>query len=186
MDFLELNEPEMEQKTKETEKTLFFHDLFSIINPAEEKIIPPPPPPRESIGLYLDIEPILPGAQKKEEDSENIKSTEKYKTPFTRDEEPEDNSIFNFLELDKSHRIEKKPDKNWVTCPNCGSLNRRGNEFCDGCQMELVTFRQLDLEERKVKVVVKFKKQSKYKICPTCGTPNLKNAEYCSGCMGAL
>lgn len=186
MDFLEFKEPDVPDGGKPGEKhtSVIFKDILSMIVPQEEKTRSITPLPASSIGLFLDIEVDPHDAaflEQKKNEALQLKSN--YQTPFARDEDDSAKNRFQYLELDKPARKVEPPDSNWIACPTCGGLNRRGNEFCEACQMELVTFRQLDLEEKKVKVILKFEKKSKYKFCPVCGGSNPLNAQYCSDCM---
>lgn len=189
MDFLEFSEPELPDGVKpgEIQTSGLFKDILSMIISVEEKPLSPPPPITSSIGLFLDIEVDPHDADfLKEKKNEILQLKNKYETPFARDEDDSVKNRFQYLELEKSARKTDLPDNRWITCPSCGGLNLRGNEFCEACQMELVTFRQLDLEEKKVKVVLKFDTQKRYKFCPECGGANPLNAQYCSDCMSLL
>ena len=189
MDFLEFQEPESPDSGKHRGKQTsgLFADIFSMIIPAEEKHNPIIPQPASSIGMFLDIEVDPQDAAFLEEKKNKVLQLKnKYETPFTKDEDDSIKNRFQYLELDKPARRIDPPDSSWIICPTCGGLNRRGNEYCEACQMELVTFRQLDFEEKKVKVVLKFEKKKRYKFCPVCGGSNTLDAQYCSDCMSIL
>ncbi len=189
MDFLEFKEPESSNgdqiRTKQTSG--LFKEIISMIIPAEEKPDIPVIQQPSSIGLFLDIEVDPHDAAFLEEKKNKILQLKtRYETPFTKEEDDSARNRFQYLELDKPARKTDPPDSNWIACPTCGGLNRKGNEYCEACQMELVTFRQLDFEEKKVKVVLKFEKTKRYKFCPVCGGSNPLNAQYCSDCMSIL
>lgn len=188
MDFLEFREPESPDggKFQDKQTSWLFKDILSTIIPADEKAHPHTPPP-SSIGLFLDIE-VDPhdAAFLEEKKNKVLQLKNKYETPFARDEDDSIKNRFQYLELERPARETETPDRNWIACPTCGGLNRRENEYCEACQMELITFRQLDFEEKKVKVVLKFETKKRYKYCPVCGGANPLDAQYCSDCMSVL
>lgn len=103
--------------------------------------------------------------------------------PFEPAEKPR-SSIFECLELDRSTSFHDQ--ERWLVCPNCGYPNSRENKYCDGCQEELINFRQVELDEKKVKVVYKFSENRQYIFCPGCGAANDRNNQYCNDCMQKL
>jgi len=115
-----------------------------------------------------------------------VKSTPEpdYSTPFDRDEETGD-SVFGFLELDKKGKKKTKKEK-LVICPQCGAANSPENDFCYDCQAELVKFRQVELDAKPVKVVLKFPKNKRFKFCSLCGAANEISAKYCKDCCSSL
>lgn len=97
----------------------------------------------------------------------------------------ESESAFDFIEFDQPKRV-LPGKKDYIRCDNCGSLNPPGSDFCIGCQMELITFRKVELDTGPVRVKLKFPKNKKYVFCPVCGAPNPKNSRYCKDCMSGL
>ncbi|MCE1247870.1 MAG: zinc ribbon domain-containing protein [Firmicutes bacterium] len=109
-------------------------------------------------------------------------------TPFERVDEAEGKSSFDFLELDKSiQRKASLPESSGILlCPNCGASNPSGADFCYDCQGELVTFRQVEIDTKPVKVVLKFGNTKKYKICDVCGAHNEADSDFCRDCASIL
>jgi len=157
MDFLEFDEPLKPHKHEKEETSITFETNFEL--ETEDKIAP-------KIQL--------------------VRKSGKYETPFTRDDDSQEKSTFDFLELKEKKKKTGTHTREWVKCPNCGTLNLKGSDFCVDCQMELIIFRQLDLDQKRIKVVLKFPNSTKYKFCQVCGAANQIDAEYCKDCMDKL
>jgi ribosomal protein L40E len=107
-------------------------------------------------------------------------------TPFDRDGDPDEKTSFDFIELDQTSRARVKPRSEIIICPSCGASNPANSDFCYDCQGELVTFRQVELDVKPVKVVLKFSKTRNYKICDICGAHNEAGSNFCRDCASTL
>ncbi len=97
--------------------------------------------------------------------------------------EEELETSFDYIELDEDRKVSTSK---YIVCKNCGALNPPDANFCIDCQRELVNFRPMELEEKPLKVVLKFPKNTKYIFCPLCGAANEKGSLYCKDCAAKL